>query len=116
MAELLDSAHDQLIAQTTGLEPFVVLEFVSEVGAVCRGGDAMTTAIEQLRVAFHLALQHLDSSTPTANGRRLSGHSTEESEDEGSRRPSPPLGAPSLTHTFDLLTHAWRLSPQVTRG
>jgi len=37
LAELLDSAHDQLTAQTTGLEPFVVLEFVSEVGAVCRG-------------------------------------------------------------------------------
>lgn len=37
LAELLDSAHDRLTVQTTGLEPFVVLEFVSEVGAVCRG-------------------------------------------------------------------------------
>ena len=37
LAELLDSAHEHLIAQTTGLEPFVVLEFVSEVGALCRG-------------------------------------------------------------------------------
>jgi hypothetical protein len=37
LAELLSSSHDQLIAQTSGLEPFVVLEFVSEVGALCRG-------------------------------------------------------------------------------
>ena len=37
LAELLRSSHDQLIAQTSGLEPFVVLEFVSEVGALCRG-------------------------------------------------------------------------------
>ena len=37
LVELLCSSHDQLIAQTSGLEPFVVLEFVSEVGALCRG-------------------------------------------------------------------------------
>ena len=37
LAELLSSSHDQLIAQTSGLEPFVVIEFVSEVGALCRG-------------------------------------------------------------------------------
>lgn len=37
LAELLSSSHDQLIDQTSGLEPFVVLEFISEVGALCRG-------------------------------------------------------------------------------
>ncbi|KAA1397838.1 hypothetical protein [Aeromicrobium ginsengisoli] len=37
LTELLSSSHDQLIARTSGLEPFVVLEFVSEVGALCRG-------------------------------------------------------------------------------
>lgn len=34
---LLNSSHDQLIAQTSGLEPLNVLEFVNEVGALCRG-------------------------------------------------------------------------------
>lgn len=37
LSALLASTHDELIEHTSGLDEFVVLEFVGEVGALCRG-------------------------------------------------------------------------------